>query len=332
VTRYARLHLPGLVHHVIARFVNREFRLARDEARAEYLHRLGRHLGDCDWRLLGYALMSSHVHLVLRAGNDPSARLVAPLHTGFALWLNRTQGRMGPVFASRHTTIAFADEGAAGLLAYVHNNPVRAGVVERAIDSSWTSHRAYLGRASAPPWLGVAEGLALAGVPGAPDLFDALVRERAGRAREPAWSDEPRREQRAARLAAGAPVRVSWPLVESEGRQFAVQRAGGLRPRWPGRPEDVVERVARHLHVRATEVVGPLRSESLTEARRTAMLAWTMGLGRLQMEMACCLGISAAAASQLLHARPDAIASCRQAAQLITEMCWEAEAQGEKAE
>jgi hypothetical protein len=39
------------------------------------------------------------------------------------------------------------------LLRYVHNNPVRAGIVERASESSWSSHRAYLGLEFCPPWL-----------------------------------------------------------------------------------------------------------------------------------------------------------------------------------
>ena len=39
------------------------------------------------------------------------------------------------------------------LLRYVHNNPVRAGVVDRASDSNWSSHRAYLGLEESPKWL-----------------------------------------------------------------------------------------------------------------------------------------------------------------------------------
>jgi hypothetical protein len=39
------------------------------------------------------------------------------------------------------------------LIRYVHNNPVRAGLVERASESGWSSHRAYLGLEACPPWL-----------------------------------------------------------------------------------------------------------------------------------------------------------------------------------
>jgi hypothetical protein len=67
------------------------------------------------------------------------------------------------VFAARHTSVVCPAERAAALLAYVHNNPVRAGVVPLPEESEWTSHRAYLGLAPAPAWLDVARGLSLCG-------------------------------------------------------------------------------------------------------------------------------------------------------------------------
>lgn len=68
--------------------------------------------------MLGYAVMSSHLHLVTRAGVAPSADFIKPLHVGFARWLNRHQGRFGPVFAERHATIQCGYARVARLLAY----------------------------------------------------------------------------------------------------------------------------------------------------------------------------------------------------------------------
>jgi hypothetical protein len=62
------------------------------------------------------------------------------------------------------------------LIAYVHNNPVRAGVCREALESTWTSHRAYLDRAICPPWLHRAEGLATTGLNDA-GLFDTWVND-----------------------------------------------------------------------------------------------------------------------------------------------------------
>src|SRR5262245_36201528 len=137
--RFARTPLPGAVHHIISRFVNRTYRFTGDEERREYLRRLGCALELTDWVLLGYALMSNHIHLVALAGFMPSATLMRSLHGGFAGWLNRRQGTLGPVFAERHRLIAAPNSAALRLLAYVHNNPVRAGQCTEARSEEHTS-------------------------------------------------------------------------------------------------------------------------------------------------------------------------------------------------
>jgi len=154
------------VFHVISRCLNHEFLIDGTRDRAKYLALVGSALERCDATVLAYCLMSNHVHLVVRAGNDPLGRLVKPINTGYALWKNRHAGRLGPVFAGRFASpLVDADEHLLELVRYVHNNPVRAGITTRAEACDWSSHRAYLGLAEAPGWLNVGEVLS---------RFDAL--------------------------------------------------------------------------------------------------------------------------------------------------------------
>ncbi len=127
--RYRRLAPPGTLQHVIARFINHDFRLAGAEEREDYLTRLARALSGTDWVPLSFALMSSHVHLALIAGTAAASSWLKPLHTGVASALNRAHRRLGPVFAERPSNVLVPVERAAHLLAYLHNNPVRAAVV-----------------------------------------------------------------------------------------------------------------------------------------------------------------------------------------------------------
>jgi hypothetical protein len=113
-----------------------------------------------DWRCIAYAIMSSHLHLAMVAGEAPPERWMRRVHPRFAQWLNERQGGLGHVWAERCEMWALEPGHEAALIAYLHNNPVRAGVVEHARDSTWTSHRAYVGLAPVPNWLHVDEGLA----------------------------------------------------------------------------------------------------------------------------------------------------------------------------
>ena len=133
------------------------------EARAEYLRRVEASLTATDSLPLGYALMSSHTHWACITGREPPSRLMQSLHGGFAAWLNHQLHRLGPAFGGRFTDVVCPEERTGILLAYLHNNPVRAKVVDDPSDCDWTSHRAYLGLVAPPPWLNVKRGLSLCG-------------------------------------------------------------------------------------------------------------------------------------------------------------------------
>jgi hypothetical protein len=172
--RTARKTRPGLAYHVIWRFVDRGWYFIDDEERDFYLHQLGRALATSDWRCVSYALMSNHVHLHMLAGATQMEGWTKRAHSFFARWMNRRHGRLGPLFADRPKDYAFLPANEGQLLAYIHNNPVRAGVVQRARDSTWTSHRAYVGLARRPQWLHVDLGMARVGLANKAD-FDAWI-------------------------------------------------------------------------------------------------------------------------------------------------------------
>src|SRR3954466_12462932 len=111
--RYRRLHAPDTLHHLIARFVNKEYRMSGSAERSEYLRRVPQALVDTDGIALAYALMGNHVHWTIWAGHDAVSRFLHPLHVGFAGWLNRNHCRSGPVFLERFTSIVCAAEQAA---------------------------------------------------------------------------------------------------------------------------------------------------------------------------------------------------------------------------
>lgn len=172
--RTARTHLPGVLYHVTSRFSDRRWYLRDDEERSTYLRLLGDALVWSDWRCLAYALTSSQLHLVMIAGEQRMERWTRRVNSPFALWMNRRHDRIGAVFADRAKNVGVAPESTASLIAHLHNSPVRAGVASHARDSSWTSHRAYVGLVQPPGWLHVDEGLRRAGF-GDPACFDAWV-------------------------------------------------------------------------------------------------------------------------------------------------------------
>ena len=165
----------GVTYHLISRFIERTWFITSPSERQLYLELQRRALERTDWRLLGYAIMSNHIHLVALAGGQPLARWLRPVHSPFADALNQAHQRIGPIFVRGPKAYAVEDGRVGRLLAYVHNNPVRANVCATAGESAWTSHGAYVSQADTP-WLHVRLGLALTGVTSGED-FDRWVND-----------------------------------------------------------------------------------------------------------------------------------------------------------
>lgn len=308
--RIARLHVPGVVLHVISRLVNGEFLIASDAIRHAYLDRVGAALTPTTWQLLAYAIMSNHMHLVFRSGPERLSSWIQSAHTSFATWLQRTRRRLGeralgPVFAQRPTTVLIEPERAAYVIAYVHNNPVRAAVASAASDSTWTSHRAYLGLTAAPRVLDVHAGLALSGfdpsVSGSA-AFDAFVRSHAGQKRDPALS-----ASNAAPVAAGVRQRLGsnvllgTPELGSTGLRYPVVQSGSVSCRAPfvGPADQVLNLVATHTGVPLVKLISRGRCIEASKARRLAVVTWAR-LHRRPSEMAAAMAVSPSAVSQMM--------------------------------
>ena len=216
---------------MISRFVEERWFITTDEQRSYYLRLLGKAMTKTDWSCLAFAIMSSHIHIAMLAGSKPSESWSRAVNGPFARWFNEMHERIGPMFAGRADMIIERTPRVAHLIAYIHNNPVRAGVVGRARDSSWTSHRAYIG-ADRPAWLDVDRGLALSGV--SSDEFDEWVHEQRGLRRKDLSLEQIDREaKRYGRITLGTP-RVEPVEVPLLGRRHTF-----IRPN-PGRIGEIV--------------------------------------------------------------------------------------------
>jgi REP element-mobilizing transposase RayT len=279
--RQARQHVPGLVHHLIWRFVDHRWFFESSEERATYLRWLGRALIETDWRCIAYAIMSNHIHLAAVAGNEPLARWSRRVNTPFAKWLNDRNGRIGPVFANRANDWAVADTKIANVLAYIHNNPVRASVTKYARDSDWTSHRSYLSGIG-PRWLHIDEGLALARHDAT--TFDAFVES------HPADPERPTAKKLTQVLGRHGRINIATPFD----RQFplVIRPFGRVRPA----PHRVVELVCAALGETPAEVASRRRTPRLRHAR-VAIVHCGLAVGLTGADLGAVLGLSQQAIS-----------------------------------
>ncbi len=141
--RRPRLVIPGYTHHVTQRGNHRQSVFFSDEDRRIYLEMLMRPIEAREISLLGYTLMTNHVHHASIPPVEGSlSRAMRALDRDFARFQNLRCNRTGHLWQGRFFSCPVYDMWAT--LAYVELNPVRAGIVGSAQDWDWSSARAHL--------------------------------------------------------------------------------------------------------------------------------------------------------------------------------------------
>ena len=144
----ARLPRPAFAqatYHITARGNDGLDIFTDDYDRYAYLALLAKTIRSQVVRLFAYALMTTHVHLVLQTTAPNISTAIHALHSPYANAFNRRHGHRGHLFESRFRS-KLVDDDAYLLEAtrYTHLNPVRAGAVKTPEDYLWSSYRAYI--------------------------------------------------------------------------------------------------------------------------------------------------------------------------------------------
>ena len=145
MARKPRVQFPGALYHVIVRG-NKGQRVFRREADFNlYLKLLGEYKEAFDFLLFAYALMPTHVHLLVEARDKPLSGFMQRLQFRYTRNYNIRYRTWGHLFQGRYKAILCEkDSYLVELSAYIHLNPVRAGLVRHPMEYRWTSYGSYL--------------------------------------------------------------------------------------------------------------------------------------------------------------------------------------------
>ncbi len=147
--RGPRLDAPGVLHHVMVRGIERRRIFESDRDREDFLDRLGKVLEQSQARCFAWVLVPNHIHMLLRTGPVPLARVMRRLLTGYAVAFNLRHGRSGYVFQNRYRSIVCEEDVyLLELVRYIHLNAIRASLVkdmEELDRYRWSGHSAIMG-------------------------------------------------------------------------------------------------------------------------------------------------------------------------------------------
>lgn len=146
MARLPRVVVIGVPHHVTQRGNARQVVLASDGDRTTYLALLRQYSDLHRLSLLGYCLMSNHVHLiVVPHSSEALAQALKHAHGRYAAYWNARQFSSGHVWQGRFYSCPLEEAHLWNALRYVELNPVRAGIVASAEQWRWSSAAAHCG-------------------------------------------------------------------------------------------------------------------------------------------------------------------------------------------
>jgi REP element-mobilizing transposase RayT len=101
-----RIHLPGEVYHLVSRCTRSLWLIQKgDPDRDLFRSALKKSLPGSGVRLLGYAAMSNHIHLVVQAGKKPVGDFMRLFLSTLARGINEATGQVGALVGGRYFSL-----------------------------------------------------------------------------------------------------------------------------------------------------------------------------------------------------------------------------------
>ena len=299
--RSPRVFVDGAIYHVYSR-IGRGEPVFGDDAEAGDLLELLADLRDRDdLQLFAWCVMSNHYHLALRSASVPLWRTMRLLQGRYSKAYNARHQTFGPLWQGRYRAkLVTGETHLAQVIAYIHLNPVAAGVVRDPARYRWSGHRELLGRVS-DPLIDIEAALAVFGDPidAARTAYSRTLAELAGMPwveRAPGdlpWWASGRRGPRTS-----PPEETPRPIVDALGASTAPER-----PRLTA--VEFLDLVATATGTSEAELRSPRGRAALARQRELVSLLGVELFGVRVKDLAVALGRSPASVSRWVNAAGD---------------------------
>ncbi len=134
------------IYHILMRGINRQVIFEDEYDYGRFVQTLEKYKEQSRFDLYAYCLMSNHVHLLLKVGQEPLEQLMRRICGSYVYWYNAKYDRVGYLFQGRFKSEVVEDDSYfLTVLRYIHQNPVKAGIVKNTDQYKWSSMGEYMG-------------------------------------------------------------------------------------------------------------------------------------------------------------------------------------------
>lgn len=146
MSRINRKYYISSFLHIMVQGINKEEIFKNDFYKNLYLKLINENIEESNLRILAYAIMSNHAHILLKYSKiENVSEFMHKVNQNFAQIYNKMENRVGYVFRGRYRCEQIKDEAHLyNVLAYIHFNPYKAKIANRLSDYKFSSYNDYI--------------------------------------------------------------------------------------------------------------------------------------------------------------------------------------------
>lgn len=143
--RRAREKSSTGIYHVILRGINRQIIFEDDQDFQKLLETLRDNKEKSGYEIYAYCFMSNHIHLLIKEGTEELGTVFKRIGVTYVYWYNWKYNRRGHLFQDRYKSEAVENDSYfLTVLRYIHQNPLKAGMVNKISEYPWSSYGEYI--------------------------------------------------------------------------------------------------------------------------------------------------------------------------------------------
>ncbi|WP_235182790.1 REP-associated tyrosine transposase [Gracilibacillus boraciitolerans] len=147
--RQARRKSKSGVYHIMLRGANKQEIFHDNEDNARFMNILNKYKKQVQLKIFAWCLMNNHVHLLIKEGEEELSVTMKRIAVSYVQYYNKKYSTTGHLFQDR-----FKSENVEtkryflSVVRYIHQNPVKAGMVTHVKEWYWSSCCEYYHKSS----------------------------------------------------------------------------------------------------------------------------------------------------------------------------------------
>jgi REP element-mobilizing transposase RayT len=138
--------IPGYFYHIYNRAVEGSLLFRERQNYSFFISRMRKYLLPAS-DILAFCLMPTHYHFLIKVKSESFPKSMQKLALSYAVAYNNLYDRKGHLFQGRYQKKHIQHRNyLLDLSSYIHLNPLKSNLVERAEDWEYSSYREYIGK------------------------------------------------------------------------------------------------------------------------------------------------------------------------------------------